>query len=440
MKPIESLLSTFLEVHPDEATKAFAALYEEDQLRLFTGLPIELCVSIVERCTPLVSAKLLDVMEADKAADALRGLEPRVASSIVHFLTDEKREQLLSALPKEMAKQLRELAKYGGETAGAIMDPRVFSLMEDMTIQQAIAAIKNAPRENLYYLYVTKRTRELMGVLTIRDLLLANENEPISRYVRTRVMSIADTASTEEVFDVMLDSRFVALPVVDYGGRLVGVVQPAEAMQAGQEEAFEDLQKIVGAGSDERALSPVSVVVKSRLPWLLVNLVTAFLAAAVVGFFEDTIAQVAALAVLLPVVAGQGGNSGAQSLAVVMRGLALREIIPGVGKRVVLKELLAGGANGFTVALVTAACVFAWRFWVGEPLPSAVGLACVAGAAMIVNMSAAAIAGAIIPLVLERLGRDPAQSASIFLTTVTDIVGFASFLGFAKLLLAMLES
>jgi len=205
-------------------------------------------------------------------------------------------------------------------------------------------------------------------------------------------------------------------------------------------EAFEDLQKITGAGADERALSPVSMVVKSRLPWLLVNLLTAFMAAAVVGLFEETIAQVAALAVLLPVVAGQGGNAGAQSLAVVIRGLALREIITGVRKQVILKELTAGMINGVGTAVVAALAVFAWQMFLQHSGATRAGaLAGIIAVAMVINMAAAALAGAVIPLVLKIWGRDPAQSSSIFLTTVTDIVGFASFLGFAVMFLPMLK-
>ena len=162
------------------------------------------------------------------------------------------------------------------------------------------------------------------------------------------------------------------------------------------------------------------------------------MAAAVVGMFEGIIAQMAALAVLLPVVAGQGGNTGSQSLAVVMRGLALREIVPGVKKRVIMKELTGGFINGVGVAAVTALCVFGWRMSAGDPVSSGTGLAMVIGLSMVLNMVAAALSGALIPLALKAMGRDPAQSAAIFLTTVTDIVGFASFLGLAVLFKSMI--
>ena len=318
------------------------------------------------------------------------------------------------------------------------MEPRVVSIASDVTAQQATAAIRKAPREALHYLYVTKRDGTLQGVLNMRDLLLASPRDPIEPLIRRDVVSVPDTIESEEVVQLMRDRKFLAIPVVDFDGRLVGVVRHAEALQAGQEAAFEDLQKIVGAGANERAMSPVSVVIKSRLPWLYVNLLTAFMAAAVVGVFEGIIAQVAALAVLLPVVAGQGGNTGSQSLAIVMRGLALREIVPGTKKRLIIKELLGGAINGIAVAIVTAAAVLAWRQLAGDTVQASVGLSLVIGLAMVVNMAAAAISGAVIPLILQAMGRDPAQSASIFLTTVTDIVGFASFLGFAAAFMPMI--
>jgi magnesium transporter len=227
----------------------------------------------------------------------------------------------------------------------------------------------------------------------------------------------------EDAANLMRQGRFLAMPVVDAEQRLLGVLKAEHALHAVQQEAFEDLQKLVGAGGDERALSPVPTVIRKRLPWLYVNLVTAFLAAAVVSLFEDILARVTALAVLLPVVSGQGGNSGAQTLAVVIRGIALREILSGSTRRILLKEVLAALFNSVAVALVASGAVFVWS--------RNAGLAVVIFLAMIVNMVVASLAGATIPLVLKRLGRDPAQSSSIFLTTVTDVVGFASFLGFA---------
>jgi magnesium transporter len=248
--------------------------------------------------------------------------------------------------------------------------------------------------------------------------------------VRRDLVTIPAVLPRDEVVALIQQRRFIALPVVDSEGYLLGVVKPNEILEALQEEAFADLQKMVGAGEDEKALSPVSVVVRKRLPWLYVNLGTAFVAAAVVGLFESTIERVTALAVLLPVVAGQGGNTGAQSLAVVMRGIALRELVPGTTRRLLMKETFGALINGTAVAVGTGAAVWLWD--------GRLGLALVITLAMIVNMGAAGLSGAALPLVLRALGKDPAQSASIFLTTVTDVVGFAAFLGFAVLFMPLL--
>lgn len=431
MKPHESLLRTFLELHPEDATRAFESLQFSDALPLFKRLPPGIAASLLERLNTSIAARLLEKLAVSRSVDLLGAITPRKASTIVQHIDAEMRDRVLESLPASTARLLKELAAYPAESAGAMMETRVASLPSDATAQQAIAAIRKTPREALHYLYVTDREGKLVGVLNMRDLLLASPRDPIAKFVKQDVISISDTMNREEVVDLMQDRGFLALPVVDFDGRLIGVVKHADALQVAQLEAFEDLQMIVGAGFDERALSPVSLVVRSRLPWLYVNLLTAFMAAAVVGLFEDIIAQVAALAVLLPVVAGQGGNTGAQSLAVVMRGIALREIIPGMKKRVIMKELTGGLINGVSVAVVTAIAVYGWRLVNGDDVEACAGFALVIGLAMVVNMGAAALAGAMIPLALKAMGRDPAQSASIFLTTVTDIVGFASFLGFA---------
>jgi magnesium transporter len=208
-------------------------------------------------------------------------------------------------------------------------------------------------------------------------------------------------------------------------GRLLGLIRRNRLTSAAEHEATTDLQAMVGVGREERALSRPMFSVRKRLPWLFINLVTAFLAAAVVGIFEGTIAQVTALAVLLPIVAGQSGNSGSQALAVTMRGLALREVRISQWRRLGSKELMVGVVNGAAIALVTGLGVVVWS--------GSIGLGMVIAVAMVISMAMAGLAGAGIPLALKAFGQDPAQSSSIFLTTVTDIVGFISFLGLATL-------
>lgn len=433
MKPLESLLRVFVELHPQDAAHAFELLQPEEAFRLFDGLPVNVAASLMERLNPGVGQALLSGMASEQVRELLASMRPRAASAVVQQLDDELRERLLSTLDERVAKSLRELASYPANSAGAIMHPRVASLTPSLTMQEAISRIRKTPRDVLHYLYVADSDAKLIGVVTMREVLLSSPRDKIESILIRDPVTVSDTTTREQIENIFRERKFLSLPVIDFEGRLIGVVRRTDVLESAEQEAFEDLQKFVGAGADERALSPVSTVVKSRLPWLYVNLLTAFMAAAVIGMFEGIIAQMAALAVLLPVVAGQGGNTGSQSLAVVMRGLSLREIIPGMKKRVIIKEVMGGLINGIGVAVVTAVCVFGWRMLEGDTVTPSSGLALVIGLSMVINMVAAALAGALIPLALKAMGRDPAQSAAIFLTTVTDIVGFASFLGFAVL-------
>jgi magnesium transporter len=251
--------------------------------------------------------------------------------------------------------------------------------------------------------------------------------EEIQTPVQAMVLAVAPR---DEVVEILDRYRLTDLPVVDTDERLIGVVRYRNLVAAAEDEATVAMQTMVGVSKDERALSKVSFAVRKRLPWLHINLLTAFLAAAVVGLFENTIAQYTALAVLLPVVAGQSGNTGAQALAVTMRGLALREIRARQWPRIVFKEMSAGFWNGIAIAITTSLGVWVWS--------QSFGLAIVIAVSMVLSMVIAGISGAAIPLILTAIKQDPAQSSSIVLTTVTDIAGFFSFLGIATVFAAML--
>ena len=244
----------------------------------------------------------------------------------------------------------------------------------------------------------------------------------------TNVAQATDPA--HEVVAKLKEGMLHELPVIDLNGRLMGIIQHSALVRAVEAQATVDIQTMVGASRDERALSPALFAVRKRLPWLEINLLTAFLAASVVGIFESTIAKYTALAVLLPVVAGQSGNAGSQALAVSMRGLALREIGIGHWFAVARKEVVTGFINGVAIALTTGIGVLIWS--------SSIGLALVIALSMVLSMVAAGFAGALVPIGLTRVGQDPATASSIVLTTVTDIAGFMSFLGIASALSFML--
>ena len=310
------------------------------------------------------------------------------------------------------------------------MNPRFLPLNETLTVSEVLKKIRKFKPRFTRQLYVTDSEGTLQGMVEIHQLALAEADEVLSTLLRPVPGCVEATATREEMVQELEAKRITDLPVVDVSGRLIGTIHYDGLMEAVREESSVDMLTMVGVSRDERALSDVSFVVRKRLPWLSVNLLTAFLAASVVGLFESTIAQFTALAVLLPVVAGQSGNTGAQALAVTMRGLALREIGASQWLRVARKEVGAAFINGVAIALLTSMGVLVWS--------SSVGLAMVIGSSMIIAMVAAAISGVIIPVVLSSLGQDPAQSSSIILTTVTDVVGFFAFLGIATLLSGML--
>jgi magnesium transporter len=420
---LETMVRSFASTHPADAARVLEGLDAQAAAELLRRLTTRTAAQVTERLAPESAGVILTRIGPDASRQLLSSLPSRQAAAVLQHLEDTVRDAALSGLLPDRGRVLRDLLRHATDTAGGMMDPQITAIPVDLTVREAIATLRRARRETLYYLYVIDRERRLLGVLDMRELLLASPRDPIAPLVKPDVVTVPADMSRDGVTDLIRQRRFVALPVVDDQGHLLGVLKPDEMREAVEQEAFGDLQKMVGAGVDERALSPVTTVVAKRLPWLYVNLATAFAASAVVGLFEETIARVTALAVLLPVVAGQGGNTGAQSLAVVMRGIALRELVPGTGRRLLRKELLAALVNGMAVAAGTSLAVFLWD---GRPALVAV-IAC----AMVVNMTAAGLAGAAIPLLLRALGRDPAQSASIFLTTVTDVVGFAAFLGFA---------
>ncbi len=324
-----------------------------------------------------------------------------------------------------VGREIRELLSYPPESAGSMMDPRVMVSTREETAQEALERLRRMRDRRVNSLYVVDRQGVYLGRVILQEIAIADPDQALGTLITDPPVSVLATASKSEVVEILEGHRLLALPVVDMEGRLIGLIRNETLVEAVEEEATVDIQTMVGASRDERALSPVRFAVRKRLPWLQVNLLTAFLASFVVGLFEDTIAKFTALAVLLPVVAGQSGNTGAQALAVTMRGLALREIRVRHALRVAVKESLVGAINGIAVALVTSAAVYGWS--------RSLGLAAVIGVSMVFSMMIAGLAGSVIPIFLTVAGQDPAQASSIILTTVTDVFGFLSFLGLATL-------
>jgi magnesium transporter len=405
-------------------------LTAKDVTQIIRALPGTDAARVFTRLQPDTAAEVLERLEDGAFRKLVTRLDPGLVAAILARLDSDKRNRRLEALEEREAKEILELMSYPADSAGGIMDPRVTTFRPSSTVREVVKRIRSFKRRRISDVFVIDDEGKPVGAVALQELVLARSADTLDGLLRRPIMSVQATAPREEVLEVLNVSKAASLPVADFEGRVIGVIRQDALIAAAQAEATADVQTMVGASKDERALSKVSFAVRRRLPWLQVNLGTAFLAAAVVGLFEGTIARFTALAVLLPVVAGQSGNTGSQALAVTMRGLALREIRARHWLRVTVKEVSTGAINGIAVALVTAIAVYVWS--------GSLGLTGVISLAMVVSMAIAGLAGASIPIVLERLGQDPAQASSIILTTVTDVVGFFSFLGLATLAAGML--
>jgi len=282
----------------------------------------------------------------------------------------------------------------------------------------------------VFYLYVVDERRHLVGVVSLRRLLLVPPPTPLKRIMTTDLIAVRDDVDQEEVAQQVASYNLLAVPVVDGENKLVGIITVDDVIDVIKDEATEDVFRLAGVSIQDGVLTPPGESLKRRLPWLGVNLFTAFAAAVVVSRFEGMIEQVTALAVLMPIVAGMGGNAATQTLTVIVRGIALGELSFTNARKTLIKEALVGLGNGLALGLVAG--VVAW-LWQGSPM-----LGVILGLAMVINMFVAATAGTLIPLGLRALKVDPALASSVFITTLTDVFGFLAFLGLAALFLGRL--
>jgi len=424
---IVALENRYLRDYPREAARKLEGLSADEAARAIEARAVELVVPVWEQLTTDVQERLMARLPETTVGRLLSEMDPPLAGELLLAADPGDRARWTTLMEPGAARLVGALMAYEPEAAGRLMDPRVASFRISMSVGEALERMRSFKKSRaLRDLFVVDDDGKLSGRVEIQNVAISAADERLQRLARPVAAAVLDVAPRQEVVEKFEQHRLPALPVVNLSGRLVGVIHQSALVAALQEEASLDIQTMVGVSKDERALSHTWFAVTKRLPWLQINLATAFLAAAVVGLFEDTIARVTALAVLLPVVAGQSGNAGAQALAVTMRGLALREISARHLPRVVWKEVNVGVLNGIAVAAVCALAVWLWS--------GSAGLVAVISIAMVVAMVVAGFSGAAIPILLNRLGFDPAQSSTIVLTTVTDVVGFFSFLGVATVL------
>ena len=426
----------------DDAIALIEKLRAPDQAEVFNELELEDQAALLPRLDLDDSASILEQLEDEDAADVAGQLDADTLSRIVDEMDPDEAADLLGDLPKERADQVlarledpdevRPLLIHPDETAGGRMTSELFALRRRMTVQEAMRALRDlGPSEEVtYYLFVVDRDNVLRGVVSLRRLITSEPTTTLESIMDPDVIRVRASADQEEAARLMSRYSLPALPVVDDAGRLLGMITHDDLVDVIEEEASEDIYRLGGVLDEERTSGPVSASVRRRLPWLYVNLVTAFLAAWVISQFKATIERVAVLAAFQAIVAGQGGNAGTQALTVMVRSIALGDVELRDAWRALLKEVTVGLVNGIAVGIAVGAIASLLQ---GNPV-----LGVIIGLAMIGNMMAAGLAGALVPMILKRLHVDPALASGIIVTTVTDVTGFGLFLGLATLFIQWL--
>ena len=406
----------FKEIEPAEARKLLEILFSARRAeKTLKELPPELLSGI------------LALIDDERVARLIARADPDDAVTFIDSLPEERRESVMSLLDPERRDEVRELISYPEGTVGRIMNTDFMALPPTTTAQGAIDKIRERGElEAFFYLYVVDDANKLVGVVPIRNLVIAPPNRTL------REMMIADPIRADVFMDQEEAARLVAkyellaLPIVDEGGHLEGIITVDDVIDIIDEESTEDMYMMAGLAEEDRVFTPVGRSVRMRLPWTIVNLLTATLAASVVGFFEGTLSEVIALVTFMPVVAGVGGNGATQTATVIIRAIALGELEYASAWRAVLKQVSVNICLALVAGLIIAATALLWK---GNPFLGLV-LAC----AMIINLGlVAGLSGAVIPLLLKALKFDPALGSGIIVTCLTDAFGFLSFLGLATI-------
>jgi magnesium transporter len=408
----------FGELPPDEQDQLLPRLDLEDSADILEELEEEEAAEIAARLEPQDLVRILDEMEPDEAADLLGDIAPEQATEVLAMM--------------EEPEEVRPLLVHADESAGGLMTSANITLHPEMTVDQAIAHLRvvSPETETVYYLFVVDEDVRLAGVVSLRQLVVAPPSTRIADLLDPDVIHVRAGADQEEAARLMSRYDLLALPVVDNAGHLLGLITHDDLVEVLEEEATEDIYRLGGVLEEHPPDVPIPAALRTRLPWLALNLATALISATVLKTFESLIARVAILAMFFPVVAGVSGSAGTQALTVTVRGLSLGEIHPSDGLRALGRELLIGLANGIVVGSLVALVALVLG---GPPM-----LGVIAGLATLLNMIGAGIAGALVPVIMQVLRVDPALASPILVTTITDACGYFIYLGLATLVLTRL--
>ncbi len=428
----KALEARLAQLHPSDIGDFLTYLDEEEKVEVFLLLPPEVASEVILETDKGTRQHLIASLSRTRLTELVDEMDTDDATDLISELPVEEAKIILRGIKPKESMEVERLLKYKEDTAGGIMQAELVAVREDQTVEDTIRAIRAVAEDipDVHNIFVVDKERKLLGSIPIGKLILAPSTVKVKDIMNPKPVKVTVDMDQEEVARIFQKYDVVSLPVVDHEGRLVGRITVDDVVDVIENEIFEDFYRMAGLQEDDRVFSPPAFSIRKRLPWLFINLFTSLLAASVVGIFQDTIQAMVALAVLMPIVAGMGGNAGTQTLTVIVRGIALGELTFANAKKALFKEILVGIANGIVLGVITATLAYLWK---GNPM-----LGVVLALAMVINLFVASFTGTIIPLTLRWLKIDPAIASGIFITTFTDVFGFLSFLGLATLFMRYL--
>ncbi|KGP74339.1 magnesium transporter [Pontibacillus yanchengensis] len=428
---IDQFRAEFLEMHPYDQAKIFEEQETDVRMQIYTYLSPEEIAEVMEHIDIEEIEEYFTEMDPRFAAQVLAEISTDDAADILNELDKNKVASFLTIMDKEAASDIKELLYYEEKTAGSIMTTEFVVIHANQTVREAMLHLRHeAPdAETIYYIFVIDEDKHLVGVISLRDLIIAEDEWLIAEVMSDRVVSVQVGEDQEEVARMMRDYDFLALPVVDFQNHLLGIITVDDIMDVMEEEASDDYSKLAGVSDLDRPDENAFAAAKKRLPWLVILLFLGMMTASLMGQFEATLNQVAILAVFIPLIAGMAGNTGTQALAVAVRGLATGDHEKDGIPKLVMREAGTGLITGTICGILITIIVFLWQ--------GNIFLGMLVGISIMAALIVATLAGAIVPLVMHRLNIDPAVASGPFITTINDIISILIYLGMATTFLSL---
>jgi len=426
------IIDLFSSLHPADIADLIDNLEEQEKIHLFSLLDVEKASEVIPELSDASREQILEDISDKKLTEIIDEMDSDDAADVIAELSEDQARTVLDGIEPDESRGLKNLLKYEEDTAGGIMQSELVSVHSNATINNALSAVVQASDEieNVYNVFVVNRDEKFVGAIPLQRLITSKRNSPVIEAIDKAIPSVNVDVDQEEVARMFEKYDLVDLPVVDSNNKLLGRITVDDIVDVMEEETSEDIYRIAGLDEDDNIFNDPGESIKKRLPWLYLNLLTALASALVIGFFENTIQMVIALAVFMPVVAAIGGNAGSQTLTLIVRGMALGEVTFENSKKALYNQIVVGIFNGVAVGVVIGVIAYLWK---GMPV-----LGLVLGLAMIINVFAGTLIGTLIPLSLKWLKADPALGSHIFVTAFTDAFGFFAFLGLATIFLKLL--